>query len=372
MPKFAQNTFTVKLFQKAFNIVDWIQNLPNKVTPPPIRLMQIGSLFWQSRILDVAIRLDIASLLGNQKYSITELATLTSCHPDSLYRLLRMLISMGIFTEVEPGIIANNKTSDFLDENNPKCVRAMILMHNSAEMTKPWIEELENAMHSGEIPFKLAHGNDLFDYMDQHAEFGKLFSEAMDTTESIIGEAFLKDFNWGNYDRIIDVGGSKGSKSISILKKYPQLKAVVFDRSEVIEKAQQHWQGKVDPSVLERIVFVSGDAREMVPAANSDKDAYLLCALLHGLNEDDSIKVLRNINHASGSHKADVVIVDAILAEMKESLMLTSFDMQMFMGTEGRERTAKEWAALCASGGYSIKQIFDTRSLWKFQLLHAS
>ena len=87
--------------------------------------------------------------------------------------------------------------------------------------------------------------------------------------------------------------------------------------------------------------------------------------------EDDSIKVLRNINNATGSYKSDVVIIDVILAETKESLMLTSFDMQMFMGTEGRERTAKEWAALCAGAGYRIEQIFDTRSLSKFQLLRA-
>jgi len=365
MPNFAKNTVAVTLFQKAFKLVGWIQNLPNKVTPPPIRLMQIGSLFWQSRVLYVAVKLDIATHLRDQALPVSELATLTDCHADSLYRLLRMLISMGIFTETKPGVIANNQMSVFLDDAHPQSARAMILMHNSVEMSKPWIEELENAIHSGEIPFKLAHGEDLFNYMDSHTEFGNLFSKAMDTTEAIIGDAFLNDFNWGNYERIIDVGGSKGSKSISILKKFPNLKAVVFDRSQVIEKARQHWQGKVDESVLARIEFVSGDARESVPAANSDKDAYLLCALLHGLADDDSVKVLQNIKQASQPHKADVILIDAVLAEMKESLMLTSFDMQMFMGTEGRERTANEWGRICERSGYQPGQAIDSRSLWK-------
>mgnify|MGYP002632126968 FL=1 len=370
MNQHAQNTLAVKLFQKALGFADWMQGLPNKVTPPPMRLIQLGSLFWQSRVLYVAARLDIATLLGDQQLSMDELAEKSSCHRDNLYRLLRMLISMGIFQEIEPGVIANNKTSAFLDEAHPQCVRAMILMHNSPEMTKPWIEEMENGIRSGEIPFSLAHGDDLFEYMDSHTEFGNLFSKAMDTTEAIIGDKFITDFNWGRYDRIIDVGGSKGSKSITILSKHSHLKAIVYDRSQVIEKARSFWEGKVDPSVLARIEFVSGDAREQVPEASSNKDVYLLCALLHGLNDEDSVRVLRNICRASNSHKAEVAIIDAVLAEQKESLMLTSFDMQMLMGTEGRERTVSEWEELCANGGYHITKTIDTRSLWKIQLLN--
>lgn len=64
--------------------------------------------------------------------------------------------------------------------------------------------------------------------------------------------------------------------------------------------------------------------------------------------------------------------MDAVLTEHKESLMLTTCDMQMLMGTEGRERTAKEWTKFCAKAGYSIAQTIDTRSLWKLQLLQTT
>ena len=64
--------------------------------------------------------------------------------------------------------------------------------------------------------------------------------------------------------------------------------------------------------------------------------------------------------------------MDAVLAEQKASLMLTSCDMQMLMGTEGRERTAREWKKLCAKAGYSIMQTIDSRSLWKLQLLQST
>ncbi len=223
MSHHAVNTLAVKLFHKALGFADWIQGLPGKITPPPLRLMQLGSLFWQSRVLYVAARLDIATLLGNQQLPIDDLAVKVGCHSDSPNRLLCMLISMGIFTEIEPGVISNNKTSNYLDEVHPLCVRAMILIHNSPEMTKPWMEDMETGIRKGQIPFSLAHGSDLFDCIEQ-----------------------------------------------------------------------------------------------------------------------------------------------------KESLMLTSCDMQMPMGTEGRERTAKEWTKLCAKAGYRIAQTIDTRSLWTLQLLQST
>jgi hypothetical protein len=369
MSNFSKNTFAVSLFQKALGFSKWIQALPGKMMPPPMRLIQIGSLYWQSRALYVAAKLDIASLMGDQKLAIHELAGKASCHADSLYRLLRVLISMGVFDEPEPGIIANNQTSYFLDTSNPKNVRDMILMHNSPEMTQAWIEELENGVRSGEIPFSLANGDELFGYMETHPEFGSLFAKAMDCTEAIVGNTFLTDFDWEKYERIIDVGGSKGSKSIAILKLNPKLKAVVFDRPQVIAEARNYWEGKVEESVLERIEFIGGDAREGVPGATGNRDIYLLCGVLHGLSDDDSIKILKNIRLASESYQADLAVMDAVLAEQNESLMLTSFDMQMLMATEGRERTAIEWADICASSGFKIQHVFDTRSLWKLQLL---
>jgi len=41
-------------FGKLTRFAAWLQNIPNKVTPAPFRLMQIGSAFWQSRALYVA------------------------------------------------------------------------------------------------------------------------------------------------------------------------------------------------------------------------------------------------------------------------------------------------------------------------------
>ncbi len=168
----------------------------------------------------------------------------------------------------------------------------MILMHNSPEMVRPWLEPLEDCIRSGDIPFKQAHGADLFSYMDAHPAFDRLFAQAMDSVENLTGTAFLDDFNWGAFRRVIDVGGSRGHKALTILKAHPHLRAIVFDRPQVIAEASTAWQGKVAADVLERVTFQAGDMLESIPAAHSDEDLYVFSAIYHCFNDTDSQRTI--------------------------------------------------------------------------------
>jgi hypothetical protein len=118
-----KNSSTVHCFAKMTQLAAWLQNVLNKIIPPPFRLIQIGSAFWQSRALYIATRLDIASALNNEALSVESIASLVSAQPDAAYRLLRMLASMGIFDEVSPRVFRNNALSEYLREDNPNSMR---------------------------------------------------------------------------------------------------------------------------------------------------------------------------------------------------------------------------------------------------------
>lgn len=366
MKKLAVNTFRVKLFNKLMGFAGTLQNIPAKITPPPFRLMQIGSLFWQSRALYVATRLGLADAIGDAEKSTLDIAADLQLDEGHLYRLMRMLGSLGIFDETSPRVFKNSKTSAFLRMDNPQNVRAMILMHNSPEMTKPWMESLEESIRDGGVPFAKANGVDLFGYMDQNKNFDLLFSQAMDAVENLTGNLFLEDFNWGAFDRIIDVGGSKGSKSISILKSFPNLNAVVFDRPQLIEAAKTHWHGKIADDVLGRIDFQPGDMFENLPVAESDNDLYVFFAIFHGLSDEECVKVLNNLKSAIGAKKPYVLFGDAVAAEMNIDPVVAAFDMQMLIGTTGRERTQSEWKRLLDGAGFEIMEIVNVRTFAKF------
>ncbi len=48
-----KNIFAIKKYGQLMRFASWLQQIPNKVTPAPFRLIQIGSAFWQSRALYV-------------------------------------------------------------------------------------------------------------------------------------------------------------------------------------------------------------------------------------------------------------------------------------------------------------------------------
>lgn len=364
-----KNAGAVRLFAKLIKFAAWLQNIPNKLTPAPFRLIQIGSAFWQSRALYVATRLDIASVLGDEQLTVEVIAERVSAQADGVYRLLRMLAAMGIFAEASPRIFRNNALSAHLREDHPKNVRAMILMHNSAEMCQPWFEQLEQGVRSGEVPFQLSHGSELYAYMDEHAEFDALFARAMDSVEALTGDCFATDFDWGRFDRIIDVGGSKGSKSLAILKRHAHLKALVFDREQVIQTAANYWTGKESPDLLSRLNYQAGDMLESVPAAKNDKDIYWLYAVLHGMDDQHCIKVLRNLAASSTGTGTRIALMELVAAEFHTDLASAAFDMQMFMATRGRERTLTEWQHLCDQSGWELEEVVGLQSLGKILVL---
>ncbi|TAK65284.1 methyltransferase [Methylobacter sp.] len=364
-----KNSGSVRRFAKLMKFAAWLQNIPNKLTPPPFRLIQIGSAFWQSRALHIAVRLDIASVLGDGQLAVDVIASRVSAQPDAIYRLLRMLAAMGIFEEVSPRVFKNNALSAYLREDNPKNVKAMVLMHNSLEMSRPWFEQLEQGVRSGEVPFQISHGRELYSYMDEHAEFDSLFAGAMDNVEALTGDSFATDFDWGRFDRIIDVGGSKGSKSLAILKRYPHLTALVFDRNQVVQTAASYWAETESPALLSRLSFQAGNLLDSVPAAKNDKDIYLLSAVLHGMDDENCVKVLRNLVAASMGTGARIALMELVVPEFKADFSSAAFDMQMFMATRGRERTLPEWQSLFGQSGVALEELVGLQSLGKILVL---
>lgn len=359
-----KNTGAVRRFAQTMRFGAWLQALPNRLTPPPFRLMQIGSAFWQSRALYVAAQLDIATLLGDEALTADQLASRMGTHSEATGRLMRLLAAMNIFEECARNTFRNNKLSGFLRTSNPQNVRAMVLMHNAEPMSRPWFEQLESGIRLGIPPFYLSHGKELFAYLDEHPGFDKLFSEAMDTVDALAGDSFTTDFDWARFDRILDVGGSRGTKSLAILKRHPALTAIVIDRPQVIAEALRFWSEKKIPEMA-RLQFQEGDLFGSLPPAQSARDIYLLSAVLHGFDDEACVHALRNLGTACGNSRARIALMELVLPETKADIVGATFDMQMFMGTRGKERTQDEWKSLLIRGGMRLEEVVGLQSFGK-------
>lgn len=369
---FQRRPMAARAFGWLARVSNALQAWTQRMTPAPFRLLQIGSAFWQSRVLYVAARLDLATVLGDSDLSAADLADKVDADSRALLRLLRMLAAIGVFDEVTPGTYRNNKLSSALRTDRADNVRAMVLMHNSPEMSLPWLEPLEQGIRAGEVPFRLQHGQDLYDYMDSHPAFDALFAQAMDRVDALTGDSFATEFDWQAFDRIIDVGGSKGAKAMAILKRHPHLQAVVVDRAQTVAGAADFWRERHGPDVaqaLARMRFEVGDVLTAVPAAASPRDAYLLSAVLHGFDDATCVRALRTVAQAAAVQGAALVLLEMVMPDHHADLTAASFDMQMFMGTRGCERTRGEWEHVFARSGVRLVEIVHLASFGKMLVL---
>jgi methyltransferase family protein len=70
---------------------------PDAALAANIQIMQLTTSYWTSRCLHVVAELGIADLIGDQPQSTETLAKASGTQPNAIYRVLRLLASVGIF-----------------------------------------------------------------------------------------------------------------------------------------------------------------------------------------------------------------------------------------------------------------------------------
>ncbi len=107
---------------------------PTTTLPLPETLMQMITGAWVSQTIYVAAKLGIADLLKDGAKSSEQLATLTNVDANSLYRVLRALSSLGIFSEKDNRTFELTPIAQYLRSDIPESLIAIAL-----ESSQSWI-----------------------------------------------------------------------------------------------------------------------------------------------------------------------------------------------------------------------------------------
>ena len=94
---------------------------------PQARLIQMATAHWISRFLYVAALMNLADHLAERPKTAEELAPLTAATVPSLYRLMRTLASLGLFTEDSARRFSLTPLSEVLRSDTPGSVRSAVL-----------------------------------------------------------------------------------------------------------------------------------------------------------------------------------------------------------------------------------------------------
>lgn len=319
-----------------------------EVTPQAKMLNLIGG-FWIARSIYLAAKLGIADVFDDQPQTIAQLAAATNTESRSLYRLMRALASVGIFTEVSDQCFALTPLGATLQSNSPDSMRYSALAQMGYDHSLGWSHGL-HSLKTGEIAFDAAAGLSVWDYYAQHPEEGQMFSQSMTNLGRESAQAVAASYDFSEFSTIVDVGGAQGSLISAIMQSYPHLKGILFDLPEVIANV----------SVDDKIQPVAGNFFESVPSGG---DVYLMRWIIHDWNDQKSSLILKNCHQAMPDH-GKLLLVESIIPLGNEPTPAKFIDLIMLLLTGGRERTEAEYRSLLRSNGFELTRVIPTPSMF--------
>lgn len=321
-------------------------------TPPPAAaLLQMITGYWVSQAIYVAAKLGIADLLADGPRGAAELAAETETQADALYRVLRALASVGIFSEVDGSRFTLTPLADLLRSGAPNSLRAYAIVC-AEELYRVWAEALYS-VRTGEAAFERALGANAFGYFQQHPAFGDVFNEAMVGFTTQIVQAVTAAYDFLPFGTVADIGGGHGALLAAILRNAPTAKGILFDQPHVVASAEPFLAAA---GVADRCTRVGGDFFAEVP---SGADVYVLAQILHDWDDERSVAILRQVRRAM-SERAKLLVVELTVPEGNEPAFGKWMDLNMLVLLNGRERTAAQYAQLFQAAGLQLVRAIPT------------
>ncbi|MEU2035651.1 methyltransferase [Nocardia amamiensis] len=325
-----------------------------KLVPGHIALMELIAAGWITQAIHAAAALGVADELAKGPRSSAELAAAVGADQDALRRLLRLLISYGIFTQHRDGRYALTSMARALCRDADVSLRDAVLFFGSATHRNHW-SHLVDAVRTGRPVGEELDGMPFFDHVQRDRELGELFDRAMTSISTLAMEPLLAAYDFGRYDILVDVGGGEGTLLTEILCRSPRSRGILFDLPEVVAAAPARL---AELGLAERCTVESGSFFDSVPKGG---DAYILKHILHDWAEPDAGRILDALR-AAMEPDARLLIIELVVPEHTGPHPSKFIDLEMLVNAGGRERTEAEYREFLARHGFTLVRCVPTVS----------
>jgi len=236
---------------------------------------KLNDLSWgyrAARVLHVANALNLFTILSEKPMSAEQIYRKIKSEPEMTEKLLIACTSMGLLERHE-GQYKNTELAQTYLVQGQKLYQGDIIAHS--ESAWDFWSRLSDRIASGSrrVTIKPADHKNFIMGMHNIAVAGRaqLFIDAVDLT---------------GRKKLFDVGGGPGTYSIAACRRYPELKAVVFDLPETIAIAKELIAKE---AMQDKVSLQQGDWETDNFAANND--VVLLSDVLHGPHSNAQMKL---------------------------------------------------------------------------------
>lgn len=315
------------------------------------RLLTMAEGYRLTQVLFATANLRIMDHLRKQPHTSTDLARLTQAHEPSLRRLLQALLSLGLVTLHDDTFLAT-ASGECLAADGPSSIRSRVLFHGGI-LYAHWAD-LCHSVQTGETAYQRRYEADAWTVRENLTEAARAFDDAMHELATDRAVLVAEAYDFSGLTTLVDVGGGRGAFLATILQAHPGLYGVLFDRPSVVAGATAVLAAA---GVARRCRVVAGNFFDGVPTG---ADGYLLSVVIHDWDDAAATRILRHCRHAMAPG-ARLMLVERVIPDDGDApLDVWMSDLNMMSQLGGRERRAKEFQALLAAAGFTLRRIVPT------------
>jgi SAM-dependent methyltransferase len=300
------------------------------------RLAVLLGGFATSQMLYVAARLRLADHLARGPLTLGQVASESGSREEPLGRVVRALAAFGIFQVVD-GIVSNTPLSECLRSGAESSLRDVALMYGEEHYHA--MSELLRAVKSGGSAFEHAYRKPHFSYLASNPDAARAYYEIAAAGSERTARSLADGYDFSRATRVVDVGGGSGALIRAVLNSNPHLSGVLVETAGMAAKARSriHAEGLDGRCEVE-----TGDILSAVPHGG---DLYLLGHVLHALDDDHAMCVLRACERAAATG-ARVLVIEWLIpaggAPPGDAQFAAIDDIVALAVSGGRDRTLEE------------------------------
>lgn len=304
--------------------------------PNPV-LRAIAS--WQpARVLMTANRMGVFAAIGEGSLTAEEVAERCQAHPHSMARLLNACVALGFLRKEADRYVLTPEAQELLIPGKPTYLGDAI--KHDEWLWHVWTHLEEAVRTNAPVRHRASP--------PAGADTWREFALAMHERAMRSGPALAETLDLSGRHRLFDCGGGTGTYSAFLVRRYPGLRAIIFDLPETIKLADEII---AEFGLADRITTRVGNY--FLDDLGEGYDVVLLSAILHSLGPDASRQLMEKCYRALVAGGWLVVHEGLIDPKGTSPVRAALFSLNMLVNTvEGRSYSGEEIMTLMGEAGF--------------------
>jgi SAM-dependent methyltransferase len=314
------------------------------------------SNIYSARALATAFEIGLIDSLIQQKsasfHSLTEQDSLES-------RGMRLLIDLLITNLIIENCDGTLKLSEaflhaleFRDLLELKIALANFAAHDLLDHFSDFVRRPDRFL--GKVKFcRLFSYDRCFNYSKENEESTKRWMRITTTLTKYEAHACMKYHDFGEYRRILDVGGNSGEFALQICRRYPGAVATVFDLPLVCDIGRQHIQSEPEAN---RISFIKGNALTDVLPGGFDLITFK--SMLHDWPKREADQLITNASKSLAPGGTLLIFERGPIEEGETELSYSAIPILLFFHSFRSPTIYQEQLRELGLQGITVKRVY--------------